>query len=240
MCITFLILFATTARGQTFFDEPAYQTETGLEVGVNLQGAFPQGAFKDNLDTYGFGINGHLIYQIRNTPVALGINIGFITYGSETRRAPFSTTIPDVTVEVTNTNNIFNGHLMMRLQPPSGSFRPYADALFGFNYLFTETQITDSEEVDDEIASSTNFDDSALSYGFGGGLRFKLTDLPSETGANGPSLHLDLGGRYLFGGEAQYLKEGSIEQTSGGNVDFDVQDSATDILHIYLGVIFQF
>jgi hypothetical protein len=45
--------------------------------------------------------------------------------------------------------------------------------------------------------------------------------------------------RYLFGGEATYLKEGSIT-VSDGAVEIDARRSRTDLLTYQLGVSFNF
>jgi hypothetical protein len=200
--------------------------------GINFTLAFPQGEFKDNIDRLGFG--GSLQFLFFNPtpdlPVSLGINLGYINYGSESRREPFSYTIPDVFVDVDRTNNLINFHLLFQIISPTGVFRPYAEGLFGGSYIFTETSIKSRDY--DEVASSTNFDDFAWSYGAGGGFIILLTEnLGDEIG----SLFLDLKARYLFGSEAEYLKEGSVT-VEGRRVTYDVTKSKTDLLQIQLGV----
>lgn len=222
----------STAQAQVY-------TPSGFEAGLNLSVALPQGDFDDQTDAIGIGGNLHFLYQLNATPVALGINIGFMNYGSETRKEPFSTTIPDVRVRVTNTNNLVNGHFVMRFQPSTGVFKPYAEGLFGFNYLYTDTKIADDDFDDEDVARSTNFEDWTSSMGFGLGFRFKMTTLKDENAQPTGSLYLDVGTRYLFGGEAEYLKEGSIRR-EGTQVAYDVTQSRTDLMQINLGVVFEF
>ena len=50
---------------------------------------------------------------------------------------------------------------------------------------------------------------------------------------------LDAGLRYVIGGEAQYLKEGSIRR-EGGNVTYDLTESKTDMLRLHVGVVGRF
>ena len=88
-------------------------------------------------------------------PFGFGLNIGYLNYGSESRREPFNTTIPDVVVDVNRSNNLVNFHLLFQIAPPSGDVRPYAELLFGGAYLFTETSI--NSQGDDEIASNYKF-----------------------------------------------------------------------------------
>jgi hypothetical protein len=126
--------------------------------------------------------------------------------------------------------------LLFHVSPPSGSFRPYLELLFGGAYLFTETSI--NSRGNEEVASSTNFDDFAWNYGAGGGLLINLYS-PENSEGNFEALFLDLKVRYLFGTEAEYLKEGSIV-IQNGNAYYDVSKSKTDLLLAQLGVMVSF
>ena len=195
--------------------------------------ALPQGEFDEKVENNGFGFTGQALFSVPGSPVAIGGSFGGVIYGSETRREPFSTTIPDVTVDVETNNYILLGHLVLRIQPPTGSFRPYAEGVIGFNYLFTETTIESREE---DIASDTNFDDGVFSYGGGGGIMFMVY----EGGGGRPvNVFVDLGARYLKGGKAQYLREGSIRREDG-RVLYDIEESKTDLLAIHIGATVQF
>jgi hypothetical protein len=104
-------------------------------------------------------------------------------------------------------------------------------------YFFTETTVKDDSFSDREIASSTNFDDAALSYGVGGGV-----DIQVYRGRGGKkigALLINVGAHYLFGSEAEYLKEGSIERRDG-QVFFATERSETNILVTQLGVTVRF
>ena len=195
--------------------------------------ALPQGEFDEKVENNGFGFTGQALFSVPGSPVAIGGSFGGVIYGSETRREPFSTTIPDVTVDVETNNYLLLGHLVLRIQPPTGSFRPYAEGVIGFNYLFTETTIESREE---DIASDTNFDDGVFSYGGGGGIMFMVY----EGGGGRPvNVFVDLGARYLKGGKAQYLREGSIRREDG-RVLYDIEESKTDLLAIHIGATVQF
>ncbi len=77
-----------------------------------------------------------------------------------------------------------------------------------------------------------------MSYGFGGGLQFRLFNGIGR--AEGPAaVYLDLGARYLIGSEAAYLEEGSIRRENG-KVTFDVTKSETTLLNFNLGVTVKF
>ena len=201
---------------------------------ITLVVGLPQGEFEHHVDDAGVGLNVFVGLGLGRTPFVIGLDGGFLVYGFERRHEPFSTTIPDVTVAVETSNAIAMGHVLFRLQPPTGFFQPYLDGLFGFKYFFTETSIND-EHHDGEfaIASSTNFDDAALSYGVGGGLDFEIHR------GHRKSVFINVGARYLFGSEAEYPKEGSIERRNG-HVFFTTERSETDILITQLGITMKF
>lgn len=207
--------------------------------GLHFNGGFPQGDFKDRIDRNAYGIGGQFFYSPSRSPFAIGVEFGWMNYGNESRRERFSTTIPDVTVKVETSNNIVNGFLIFRSQLPSGPIRPYADGLIGFNYLFTETKITDSDDPSEDVASSTNQDDAVFAYGFGGGVMVQVYDGAKSEGKKPFQILLDAGVRYVMGGEAQYLKKGSIRREDGF-VKYDVIESKTDLLRLHVGVVGRF
>lgn len=217
-----------------------------IQFGLDFQTGVPQGEFSEQLDDrLGFGVGGMFGYRISNTPVMLGVDMGFMNFGTETRREAWSTTIPDATVNVENSYNLFHGDLLLRLIPPETTVRPYLEGLFGFNHFFTQTKIRDrgSSDPDDTIASDTNFKDTALSYGFGGGLQFRIYsgEGTSSNNNNGDGvsmpyrIYIHLSGRYMIGREAEYLREGSIIRENG-QVSYDVMQSNTNLLHFKLGI----
>jgi hypothetical protein len=52
-------------------------------------------------------------------------------------------------------------------------------------------------------------------------------------------VYVDLGARYIFGGEAEYLKEGSVRNVNG-RVAYDILKSDTDLLEFQIGVTVRF
>jgi hypothetical protein len=87
---------------------------------------------------------------------------------------------------------------------------------------------------DNEIASTTNQSDIAFSYGGGGGVKVKVYQNEKDDGKL-LSVLIDLRVRYIFGGKAEYLKEGSV-RIQGGRAYYDTYKSKTDLLLGQLGV----
>ncbi|MBO6574321.1 MAG: outer membrane beta-barrel protein [Rhodothermales bacterium] len=211
--------------------------QSGTEFGVDLALAVPQGAFQQNVDQTGFGINLHGGTHLFRSPLFVGIDAGIHVYGSENRYVPLSMTIPDIEARVHTTNNLAQVHGMLRLQPITGKVRPYVDGLYGVKYLYTRTSLTN--EFDEEVVGSTNFDDYTVSYGVGAGL-----DVQVWQGAMGDDdrpgrVYLTFGARYLLGGEAEYLREGDIERELG-SYSFNTTRSTVDIVQPRFGVTIAF
>ena len=84
---------------------------------------------------------------------------------------------------------------------------------------------------------TTNFDDFTWSYGAGGGLLIQILRDEGELAA----LFLDLKARYVFGTNAQYLREGDIVvNPANGSVTYYVSESQTDLLTFHIGVVAYF
>jgi len=213
-----------------------------FQANLNLVLGSPQNEFKQNVDNSGYGVEGHFAYNLPRTPMLVGVSLSYLIYGSQTSQERLIQTAP-VWVDVNTTNSLVMGHLLLRLQNPSGTFRPYVDGLLGFHYLTTDTKIENqSHHSDEEIASSNNFNDLVGSYGGGGGFMFQVyhTEGREETQNKAISIYVDIGFRYLKGGKAEYLKEGSISYDKNNNFVYDVRRSTTDIVTWHLGVGFGF
>jgi opacity protein-like surface antigen len=211
---------ATIVRAQEF------------QAGGYFTTVVPRGEFNENVTNNGYGGGGLFLVRLGPSPFLVGGDAGIVIYGSETRREPFSTTIPNVDVRVRTSNNILLAHTVLRVQPRSGLIRPYADGLIGLKHLFTRTSISDGFDVE-AIASTTDLSDTTFSYGFGGGVQVPI----KQNGEK--AIMLDGSVRYLRGSRADYLKKGSIRQENG-QVLFDILSSRTDVVAVQIGVTFRF
>lgn len=212
--------------------------QSGAEFGLDLALAVPQGAFSQNMNETGFGLNFHAGKHVGRSPVMLGIDAAAHVYGTENRREPLSMTIPDINARVQTTNNLAQVHAMIRLQPISGKVRPYVDALYGFKYLWTQTSLVDYQ-YDEEIIGSTNQDDVTASYGLGAGVDFRIWDGLMGDNHRPGQVYLTVGARYLLSGEAEYLRRGDIEREPG-SISFNTTRSRVDIVQPRFGVTVTF
>lgn len=243
-----LLFFAFSIAGFAQEDGSIMLTNPHFTAGLGLQFAIPVGEHKDQNDDFGIGGNIDLAYQFTNTPILAGVNFAYTVFGSETREEAWSSTIPDVRVDVTTTNSYMFGTAFIRLQPDFKYIMPYFEGHIGFNYLQTTTSVEDqnhNNEDDYEIASSTDLSDAGFMYGVGGGIEIPLyrNTVTEENFVKGNDIPfivtLDIQGRYLFGSELEYLKEDS-KTIVNGKVEYDKIKSKTDIFALKIGVAFKF
>jgi len=208
------------------------------DMGADFMIGLPQNEFRDKIRGEGYGFSGHFGRFIGDSPIMIGADIGYLNYGTEERWEPIPT-IPGAAVLVRTRNNIFMLHGFARVQPQEGRFRPFLEGLYGFKYLFTETSIKDS--YGQTLASATNLDDLAASWGVGTGIDLRLWEGPGmkmDTGFY--DICLSLSADYLWGSEAQYLKKGSIVPNPDGSVTYLVLRSKTDMLLPRVGLRLRF
>jgi hypothetical protein len=242
----FMMVYFLVLSAQAQEDTPAAPGEdvpASIQGGLGLLIGFPVGQFGDNVTNPGIGIGGHIGYRFPKSLAILGLDVGYLIYGRERRRERFSTTIPDVTVDVITDNNILLTNLFLRLQPREGVFRPYIDGLIGFHYLFTETSIRDiPEPFGDEIASSINFDDVAFTYGGAAGFMIEVYDGREKRTRYSRGIRtasLDFRIRYLDGAHAEYLKRGDVVRQDG-QVRYNITSSETNLVTAFIGVAIEF
>ncbi|MGQ0650017.1 MAG: hypothetical protein ACT4P7_20905 [Gemmatimonadaceae bacterium] len=177
----------------------------------------------------GFGVDGFGRWKVdRRGIFSLGIEGGWMQYGRETIRAPLSSTIGRITVDVTTSNNIVFLGAGPQLMVPSGPIRPYVNGSAGFTYLFTESSV---EGSDDEysFAETTNFDDVVFATTGGAGVYIPF-GIRREAG-------LDIGVRYHNGGRGQYLREGSIRDRPGTTPEITPIESQTRLVSWRIGIV---
>lgn len=223
------------------FSLQAQERNQGLQANVNIISGLPMGDFDDNLNQAVPGFSVSFGGETPGLPLELGTELGFMSFGSDDllELRVNNTNVPVQTVTVESRSKALMGHLVARLTPSEGTIRPYADALAGVRYFFSDTNIesealsTDNNlfERDDvnRFFSTANFDSFAFSAGVGAGVEFLVTDGPIGMHNRDSSVLLQLGARYLFGTEAEYLIEDSIRRQNG-SITFDVAETNTHMV----------
>jgi hypothetical protein len=218
--ITILFLLATLNYAQ--------------QIGLSFMFGNPQGEFRSNVDRMGFGgqLQGTFWTPTHEMPYTIGLDFGYLVYGQVDERKPWIG-FPGVYLNLSRTNSLANFHILMQVSPFFGTVRPYFEGLFGGSYIFTQSSIKGDYQEED-IATTTNFDDFTWNYGGGVGLLFKI----SGELENVEAIYLDFKSRYLYGTKAEYLTEESlIGIDNSGNPIFKTKKSTTDFLSFHIGVI---
>jgi len=218
---------AQRRRPRSWEQEPSRFTLVG-----DLLVAQPKGEFATQLDTEGFGANiGGLFRLDREGIFSIRGDIGGQQYGSETLRMPYLPITGRVSLDVETTNSVFWGSIGPQITVPVGPVQPYMNAAIGVMGFVTSTAVQGSDS-DYEYASTTNSDDATSAWIFGGGVY-----VPFGTQK---VWKLHAGGRYFYGGEATYLKEGDIQDNADGTITLFPRFSKTDQVTWQLGVSYTF
>jgi len=193
----------------------------GLHIGL------PQGEFAENVNFAG-GLGGGVIFPFGGV-LGVRAEVGFMVYGSETRRLPLGGgALGLIDVDVTTTNAIFGGNIGLQLGVPGPSITPYVGGLIGFSAFTTSSSVSGSNSTDEPFANSTNSADAVFA-------KTVIAGLYIPVGAG--TMTLDLGARYNWNGkEVEYLTPGDITEDAFGNIVLSPRRTRADLLTIVIGI----
>lgn len=213
--------------------------QTGPRADLYLSAGLPQGDLDRTIDE-AFGGGLFIGGRVPGSPLVLGTDLAMMNYGSETRLSIHDTVFDDgigddfaVPVEALSTrasNNLILGHLVARIEPLTGVFRPYAEVLAGAKYFATRLRV-DSDVVvfRNGITHDAWETDLAFSYGVGGGFELAVYEVQSAWSAEPTTVSLHAGARYLFGTDADVAMARSLHR-DGHRVAVALVESRTDLL----------
>jgi hypothetical protein len=214
--------------------------QTGLEsTRFTINGApilsEPTGEFRPNISN-GVGANIGMLYHIDRTGFfGLRFDLSAVEYDHETRQVPFSEFVGGrVLLDERTSNSIITLGFGPEVAWPRGRVRPYVNGGISELLFRTTTSVKGSDSSGEDIASTTNYKDSTAAWFLGGGVRIPLA-------GNNPrkAVSLDLGVRYHWGGEASYLREGSIQDHPDGTISIFPLTSRTPHMVYIVGVRFR-
>ncbi|MBV6520754.1 MAG: hypothetical protein MNPFHGCM_00872 [Gemmatimonadaceae bacterium] len=202
--------------------------EWRFEAGAGVNYGLPQGVFRDYVKQ-GFGADAFFRWNFdRQGILSLRADGGFLGYGRETKRVPLSGTVGGrILVDLTTSNNIVHLGLGPQLTAPDGPFRPYVNGGGGFSYFFTTSSVEGSND-NEPFASTTNYDDFALSWSAGSGILIPV-------GVR-RDVSLDVGVQYRDNGQVRYLRKGSIVDLPNGGIQITPIESDANLLTFRLGI----
>jgi hypothetical protein len=223
-----LVCAATTVAAQE--EEPIRPLRA--VAGGGLIVARPVGEFQDYVGT-GWGLSGHFALRLdRSGILNLRGDGGFIVYGHEKKRVCFSSTVGcRIELDLTTSNNIGYFSIGPELAFPGGPVQPYINASLGFSWFGTVSSVDGVDNVDDDIASTTNFEDFTFAWQTGTGLRVPL-------GIGRTPIYIDLGARYNLNGRVEYLTEGGIIDHPDGSITLNPITSDANLVTFVIGASF--
>jgi hypothetical protein len=192
--------------------------------GAALVVGAPRGALGRAADVAG-GLAGHLLLPAGGRTLALRLDGSWLLYGSETVRIPLPRTGGRIAREIVTDNWMAQLGVGPQVVLPLGRIRPYLHAFAGVSYLSTTSQLRDPDFF--VSRPTTNFDDTALAYGGGGGLLVPL---------RGRGMSLDLGARYVRTSTVRFLGEGDLGRDGGASAT--PNRGQANVLEFRLGLTF--
>ncbi|MBN2198966.1 MAG: hypothetical protein JW747_03870 [Candidatus Aminicenantes bacterium] len=207
--------------------------------GLHGQGGTALGEFRNHL-AGGFG-GFHLEFHyapVRASHFDVGLSFGFNIYGIERYEDYFSSRNADFWIDMTTTNSMLNGLLSLRWRLGRGVLQPYVEGLVGFGIIRTETSADDNGDAWDQFRTE-NLSDSYGVYGAGAGVMIVVLRVQGLEGRKIMEGMIDVRGRYLKGGRAEFLLEGGIRREEGLLV-YDIRESRIDAWTILAGFLLRF
>jgi len=204
-------------------------TRTRFTVGGAFIISQPKEEFSLNVGN-GYGANGTVMYHLlRSGLVNLRVDFSGAQYGSETKTVPISPTIGGrILVDVTTRNSVLALSWGPEVAAPRGRIRPYANAAYSRLWFRTTSSLEGLDDSGGDFANTTNYSDGTGAWVLGTGVRIPWNSTSPVS--------LDFGIRYHRGGEASYLREGSIIDQPDGSVIITPLNSRTPFLMYMFGV----
>jgi opacity protein-like surface antigen len=195
---TLLLTVMLAVMGSAAFAQAELSASYSYFAPQQRMSPFIQGA-------YGVSMQG--LYQLPNSRIALGANIGLNSYGSQSTRQTYrfsdgSSTETDVEVN----NNFFNLNLVGRADLlGSGPVIPYLMGQAGYNLYYTNLYIADPNDVDGckPLENNSLMKDGAFSLTGGAGVRWDLGTVLKNAGMN--RFYVDFSANYTGGGRVRYM-----------------------------------
>jgi hypothetical protein len=227
-----ITIVASTAAGQGVGraapSDDAFTITHRSSFSLSVSQSRPQGTLGRSIGR-GYGLDGAYLLQLDRAGVwSIRANLGAVSYGGETRRAPLSETVGGrVTVDMSTSNYIVPMSVGPQLSWPTGIVRPYVNTGVGAQLFFTESRVQGTADRM-VLASTTNHSSLAASWSFGGGVY-----LPLRAGKT--RIDLDLGAQYIAGATQRYLAAGGIVDLPGAQIAVTPVESRTGMAIIRIG-----
>ena len=234
-----LLLASHPSRAQVARPEPIAEPMPG-RFSFGLDGVLmnPRGSFGRNVDHLGYGIGGHGLVRVDPRGIlSLRVELASSQYGSERSDVPYSPFFGGrVGLELNTRNTLAWAGIGPELTIPLGRVRPYVNGSVVYARFSTVTDLkgdgydqNGNYRTNQTLASSQNQHDGTSARAAGAGIHVPVGPRRWLTDAH-------VGVRYFDGGEADYLREGSITDNNDGSISFSPLRSRTRFVSYQVGV----
>jgi hypothetical protein len=190
----------------------------------------PLGGLANNIG-FGYGGSANYVFRLDRAGV-VGLRIGgsFSGYGRETMTVPLSYSIGGRILANVHTDNTI-GTLTFgpQLMFPDGPIRPYVNAGIGVVWFATTSSVDGVDDNNGSDFATRNYSDGTPTWAVGTGVHIPLVRRTT-------AVLLDLGVEYFYGGEASYLRKGSIVDLPNAQIEIHPLRSETRFLSVNAGV----
>jgi hypothetical protein len=231
LTLCLLILSFSKCNGQQF-DSIRFSS---VHFYAGVQVAIPGREFREVINNasgnLGYGLFTGLalspLGKNKPSPILLGIDFGYFTYGNEKQQG-FGN-MPTLKT----THSVFTWNAMARLKPirHQGRITPFADGLLGLKLFNSKTKIdkdlTNIIFNDNQNEVINNVKDTGLNYGLGVGF------YTNPKNNSNPGFQLRV--LYLWGDEVKYVVRNSVMVDSNGLVTFETTRANTSMVIIQVG-----
>ena len=210
---------------------------SGFNDGVQLTGqvqlALPQNEFAQAFNGYPAGFGASLLIPLGKTGVLrFGPEYAWNSMGSEKTAVELFDDAQNVYQGDMNIGtDVRSYHIIARLSPFRGGFRPYFDAFLGWKTFSTDSEVV--VEENDGTITTTSYSlsrDASMSYGYAGGLMIAL----------GRSIFIDGKVQVVRGGNVTYIDQSTLIIDGDGDINYSLETSPTDVIipQIGLSIVF--
>lgn len=182
------------------------------------------------------GMEGAILFNVRQSPFEIGASFGWSYLGSQQRNIALVIGESEgqsihAKGSMKYSHDNYRGYIVGRLKPFNGWVQPYADVLIGAQ-SFTSTAVTEREYASyTEIVSKEKLERNiSPSLGYGFGLKIRLNRY----------VLLETKYQYLHGRFATFTNPNSTFISSEGVLDYQTVTGNTTMQVFHLGMAFEF
>lgn len=205
--------------------------QSSATLSFGLEVATPMNQFNSTFDGVPVGIAGQILLREGVLPLEYGVGFSWLSRGTMDsdidvyQGTDFEGDDIYSNGSLNVNSNIYTGTGIIRLRPFTGRIQPYAEFAAG-GRSFSTVSIISVDDTEEAETRDNQHRDFALTYGWGAGMRVKLSE------------GIAIEGRFtnMSGTGVELVDRESIEVDPEGRIDFERLTTRTDMWSIQLGI----